>query len=294
MDASVLVNPSKLGLDSGNCILTGRGRRYYVRAFAGPLSIKSMLHGSAVWRTNEAAHRVTEESWLLLNHGQTYSLTIDEDDPVETFVVFLRRGLVDEAAASLTLPEKALLDDPDAVVPSRFREGVRRHDGAVTPVLRDLKRALREGSPFDGYMEEKFLLLANSLAIGRREIQVQIARLSATRAATRLEVHRRLENARDFLEENLARPIQLKHMARVACLSSFHFHRQFTLAFGQPPHRWLALRRLAEARRLLSETDLPISEVSMKVGFESLGSFCTLFRRHFGLTPTAVRAGMRK
>ena len=82
-------------------------------------------------------------------------------------------------------------------------------------------------------------------------------------------------------------------MARIACLSPYHFHRQFALAFREPPHRWLARRRLEEARRLLEETDRTVTEVSLEVGFQSLGSFSALFHRYFGISPGALRA-MRK
>jgi len=102
---------------------------------------------------------------------------------------------------------------------------------------------------------------------------------------------RRLDSARDRLA---AEPIDLSEAAREACLSPFHFHRQFVCAFGQTPHAFATQRRFEEARRLLLLSDLPVSEVCLEVGYESLGSFSTRFRREFGLAPQDFREGGRR
>lgn len=102
---------------------------------------------------------------------------------------------------------------------------------------------------------------------------------------------RRLDSARDRLA---AEPLALSEAAREACLSPFHFHRQFVRAFGQTPHAFATERRFDEARRLLLLSDLPVSEVCLEVGYESLGTFSARFRREFGLAPNDFREGSRR
>lgn len=101
----------------------------------------------------------------------------------------------------------------------------------------------------------------------------------------------RLEAARQRLAEER---VGLSQAAQGACLSPFHFHRQFVRAFGQTPHAFATGRRLDEARRLLLTTDLPVGEVVLEVGYESLGSFSTRFAREFGLSPREFREGARR
>lgn len=101
----------------------------------------------------------------------------------------------------------------------------------------------------------------------------------------------RLDTARDRLA---AEPLALAEAAREACLSPFHFHRQFVRAFGQTPHAFTTERRFDEARRLLLLSDLSVGEVCLEVGYESLGTFSTRFRREFGLTPADFREGSRR
>ena len=80
-------------------------------------------------------------------------------------------------------------------------------------------------------------------------------------------------------------------MARSAGLSKAHFSREFSKTFGEPPHQYLLTRRLERAAALLRTTDWPVARICFAVGLESVGSFTTSFRRLFGQSPTAYRAG---
>jgi AraC-like DNA-binding protein len=82
-------------------------------------------------------------------------------------------------------------------------------------------------------------------------------------------------------------------MAAVACLSPNHFLRTFKQLFHQTPHQYLISKRLEEARRLLSLTEMPVTDVCFSVGFESLGSFSWLFRHRTGVSPEAYRRQKR-
>jgi transcriptional regulator GlxA family with amidase domain len=77
--------------------------------------------------------------------------------------------------------------------------------------------------------------------------------------------------------------------AREACLSPFHFHRLFTSFHDTTPHRYLTRLRLQRARTLLRGTTRDVTEVAFACGFESLGSFTTLFTRTFGISPARFR-----
>ena len=86
-----------------------------------------------------------------------------------------------------------------------------------------------------------------------------------------------------------AEPVTLREMAGAACMSPNHLLRTFRQAFGETPHQFLTTRRLEEARRLLADRELPVTEICLAVGFESLGSFSTLFRKRFGVSPSEYR-----
>ena len=79
-------------------------------------------------------------------------------------------------------------------------------------------------------------------------------------------------------------------MRERAGLSSFHFIRAFRAHAGQTPHQYLRARRIERAKELLVTTPMPVTEICDAVGFQSLGSFSSLFRRLTGETPAAYRA----
>jgi AraC-like DNA-binding protein len=103
-------------------------------------------------------------------------------------------------------------------------------------------------------------------------------------------VRRRLALARAFIDEHYDLPIDLEQIAGQASFSPYHFLRLFRGAFDQTPHQYLTKRRIAKAKELLAASDLSVTEVCLAVGFDSLGSFSALFRRHVGHAPSLYRA----
>ncbi len=100
----------------------------------------------------------------------------------------------------------------------------------------------------------------------------------------------RLERARQYIDQNYCKPIHLDEIARRACFSRYHFLRLFRREFDETPHRYLTRQRIERAKQLLVETDLPVTEVCLEVGFQSLGSFSSLFSRQVGHSPNRYRA----
>lgn len=106
------------------------------------------------------------------------------------------------------------------------------------------------------------------------------------------DVFRRLCRARDYIHASFAEPLSLPHIAKRAGLSPCHFLRMFTRAFGETPKECVTRARLARAKRLLMAEHLPVTEVCLEIGFQSLGSFSALFSREFGVSPSAYRREM--
>jgi AraC-like DNA-binding protein len=99
-----------------------------------------------------------------------------------------------------------------------------------------------------------------------------------------------LRRARDFMDREYARPLDVAELARVALMSPGHFQRQFRAAYGETPHAYLMTRRIERAKALLRRGDLSVTEVCLAVGCTSLGSFSARFTELVGQTPTAYRA----
>jgi AraC-like DNA-binding protein len=104
------------------------------------------------------------------------------------------------------------------------------------------------------------------------------------------ESNRRMLRARDAMDREFARPLDVSTLARIAHTSEAHFIRTFKATFGETPHRYLQRRRVERAMFMLRETDLSVTEICLDVGFTSLGTFTRTFGAIVGQSPTAYRA----
>lgn len=93
--------------------------------------------------------------------------------------------------------------------------------------------------------------------------------------------------------ERVGDEITVDDLARTAMYSKFHFSRMFRQATGVSPGRFLSALRFQEAKRLLAATSLSVAEISNRVGYSSLGTFSTRFKKFVGVTPTEYRRGGR-
>jgi len=285
---SPLVNPPARQLGRRNAVFIGTGTRHDSGEVEGWLSIKMMMAGSAVWKTQEREFTVDENSYLILNDRHRYRLRFDSTIPVTTFVLFFERRLVEDALRCRTTPSAGLLDEPwRPAAPAEFLERLETRASPLFGLLSHFRGRLAVG--LDGpESDDWFVRLAGQMVREQRNAERAAARLPAVHAATRRELYRRVLRGRDCLFSQAGERVTLPDAARAACLSPFHFHRAFTRAFGITPHQALTRHRLERAATLL-ESGHSVMDACLAVGFESPGSFSSLFRRHYRVSPRTYR-----
>jgi AraC-like DNA-binding protein len=100
-----------------------------------------------------------------------------------------------------------------------------------------------------------------------------------------IPVYIHLLRAKDLIDRDYGQPLDVPALARAAHASTAHFSRAFKRAFGETPHQYLRRRRIERAKELLRESGLSVTEVSLEVGFRSLGSFSAAFSETVGEPP---------
>lgn len=98
-----------------------------------------------------------------------------------------------------------------------------------------------------------------------------------------------LRRARDLADRCYAEPLDLDALAESAAVSKYHFARTFASVYGEPPMRYVTRRRIERAQDLLRSANLTVTEVSLMVGYNSLGSFSSRFKELVGMSPTDYR-----
>ena len=114
---------------------------------------------------------------------------------------------------------------------------------------------------------------------------------SMTEQTCRSEI---LMPALNFIDDNFRRDFSVSELADISGISQQYLCRIFRRTMNIRPNEYITCRRLLEAKKLLSETDMPINKISSMSGFSDSGYFCTVFKKHENMTPKEYRQLHRK
>ena len=104
----------------------------------------------------------------------------------------------------------------------------------------------------------------------------------------KMYLYRRIVQSKLFIDANYAIAINLDSIADEATFSKFHFMRLFKKTYGKTPHQYLTTVRIEKAKQLL-QVNSPVADACYAVGFDSITSFTSLFKKQTGQTPSAFQ-----
>lgn len=99
----------------------------------------------------------------------------------------------------------------------------------------------------------------------------------------------RLNEAVEYIEENLDKDISYDKAAQIACCSTFHFQRMFSYISDVSLSEYIRRRRLTLAAFDLQNGNEKIIDIALKYGYDSPTSFNRAFHNVHGISPTAAR-----
>jgi AraC-like DNA-binding protein len=257
----------------------------------GPLTIKCPLKGNETFTTPVRKFLVDDKHYLILNDGQTYSCFVDSKEEVESISVFFRPKFAEGVLGSLINSSDKLLEmDPNETAqPVIFLERLYKQDRYITPFIMKFRMASINDFDDEQWIEEEFYLLLENMLKVHRNLGKTIEKLPSVKKSTKVEIYRRLDIAKEFIDDNIGNDIKIEDMARVACLSTYHFIRLFKAVYEITPHRYLSKNRLDKAMNLFLRGDMTVTDVCFEVGFKSLSSFSWLFKQKYGLYPEEIK-----
>jgi AraC-like DNA-binding protein len=258
-------------------VLNGVGNNFEGGSDAPELSLKWLPRGTADYRTEGRAYRLSEKNQLLLNRGQSYRLNMRGE--AETFALFFPKSATDAAWQTQTGRAEALPEIPTAAAPS---------PNVLQKRLAELRAESRNLAPDAGRLHELCCTILMEIVALAQLRRGQAAQIPAARRSTREELLRRLLRAETYLVEAGA-GATLDGAANAAALSPFHLIRLFGAAFGETPLAYGAHLRLERARDELIATNKAIADIAEMAGYQSRTAFDRAFFRRFHTTPGAVR-----
>lgn len=255
-----------------------------------PFSVFMNLKGTSQIRVDNKIVTLDENSFCLVNPGQSYDLMIPEKpESTEVFNLHFGNEFFDRAIRVLCHSTKSLLDNPNLKVESNELpiRSFWKEDAILEKI--DLLR-IRYSQGIAAPTEEEILFDIFQLA--HKESQnglTVIESIKSLKATTRKEIISRLLVALDYMHSNFTKEITIDDIANVAMLSKFHFLRTFKEAFGQTPHQYLTKIRLQKSKELLKQTSWSVAEIATYLGYQQANSFTRLFSKTFELSPVAFR-----
>lgn len=100
-------------------------------------------------------------------------------------------------------------------------------------------------------------------------------------------------NISEFMEENYLSNLKVSDYATLTGRSESSFNRDFKRFFGTTPKKWLITKRLSKSHELLSNTELNVTQVAMKVGYENVSHFIDAYKKTYGFTPKSTLANKK-
>lgn len=181
-----------------------------------------------------------------------------------------------------------MLEQTGSEIFNRDRVQIAPRLGATDPLLEQLALAVLTTMEHPDPLATNLYVDSLAQALAAQLVRAHSKQLGLVERAGNCNVpgFRRL---RDFIEASLDQDLSLAVLAREASVSVHMLPRVFRQHFGTTPHQYLLGRRLARARALLADTDLPIAEVSLETGFSSQSHFASTFKKCTGITPHTYR-----
>jgi len=220
-----------------------------------------------------------------------YRLTIDNTNKTESFCVFFSPKFVSEVVSELSSSDTQILDfNPRQQNGIRLFEKNYSHQGLVSEILK-IGRAKSKLGMSDLEKDEFYYQLLNAIIHQNNKTLQDTNRLSSKKASTRKEIYQRILYVKDFMDSNYSRNLKLKDLAIVGLLSENHLLRNFNQIFGITPFQYISQKRIQEAKRQIMESDKPIKDIALDVGYSSFSNFSSYFKSIVGESPSAIRKG---
>ena len=272
--------PSQNYIQWPNIMVTAKSNRYYKQIPESALSVFTNKKGNANIHLKGQKRRICEEIFMLVNPFENFEYEIKEEVFCQNihfewdFFQNVTNTLLSDDDELLEYPNKSLTGD---LVMSQLHF----KDEELQTVLKT----------YDKDDEQSFFMDVLTVLLQRDDnTKKQISKVPSKKQSTKKELFQRMILAKDMIfscYDNAK--FSISQISDAVAMSHFHFLRVFKQVYGLSPGKMLKHIRLERARFLLKNSELPVNEIAMKVGFEESNSIYPLLKKQLHTTPMQYR-----
>lgn len=266
---------------------------YFAEKKSSETGLKYVISGQEEYYVHKRNYKVKQGGCLVINEDRIVDVHVKKsEDPVLGICISLDNRLLNDVYTNNLLPEEKLIDNGSAVSSDElnFFESVFDATDILCGYLESLaKNQSQETGKIFLPNEEIFFGLARHLLLSQEMIKKRSLKIDATRLSTRVELFRRIEVARQKIEDEPASDISMASLASEVCMSEYHFFRTFKQAMGISPNQYRIKARIEKARQLILETKLPLHEIADATGFVDVQNLSKIFKKYFSVPPGKYR-----
>jgi AraC family transcriptional regulator len=277
-----------------NIIFNSLCKRCYFPKHSDSLSFKFSFQGKEQYNYGRTDVSVNSGSFLVLNEGQEHSSWVDSETWVQSLTLYLTPEFVSEAVSHFVTEEDKILDDLGPVNKNNkldFFQTLLPFNDRFYRRVEDFKKILEytEGKDQFWIDENLRLLLGGFINEYRKNVLDKVKDVEAVKLSTKVEILKRVNIAKDFIESYYTQDITLKDISNVAFLSENMLLRHFKKIFNTTPYNYITKKRLDLAKELLLTSNIPVNKITVVTGFQSPSSFGRVFKYNYGVTPESFR-----
>lgn len=246
-----------------------RAKVTYKEHYHTCLELHVLLLGEQVYRVGEVEYRLKKGDILFFPSSVRHCAVKTETDTLKLGVMF-------------ELTPTSPFTVPDRVLQTVAVEGL---SSTVEMLREDHTSRGGGGSLYEAYAMSTLLLLLRPVMLRRKP--------SALSTEDGSEIDLRVAMARQYIADNIELHPTIEEVAAYCYLGTKQLTRLFLCAEGMTLNAYIREQKIAHIRRLLSDSDLPLSEISDRMQFSSEYYFNTYFKSHTGMTPGKYRQMMK-
>lgn len=267
-----------------NVVMNAKASHVVRDNIKGPLSLFANVSGESSVIVD--GHRVViPPGVFFISNSGHYTLEIG-NARTETVNIHFGQDFSEHALRSMHTKPELLLEGLDQPTTSGFFNRAAIMDERLSLLLKNLITPGRTALEEEQDLYDLLAVLAKDEALlhGRKNL------LTALKASTKAELMKRLLKVTDFLYTVTNTIPDLDELARISCLSKFHFLRLFKLAFGQTPYQYITAIKMNRAKAMLTSTSSEVKNIATSLGYPDASTFSRAFHRHLGVYPSQYRA----